>query len=812
MCNIFDAYYKINLFNRRKALEKQRIQEKVFSDNENISTSCNNAIIEQCNEIVTGSNTIIKCNNETYNESRETFADAKIHKELEKLGLLEDNMLQTNSTNTTLSTEELCIVLGEENESESEEPITYAIDSNVDAHRLENAPIEGNFIINFGYFFEQLHAKFDNHSALNCNFRDIVVIGKKTNGLKTTFKFQCRECHYSADVCTESSEPKTLSINEGAVAGSILTGIGYSQMEEIMAAMNIKNMSYTKYKNVHDKLSDAFETAAKKSMKEAGEEERKLAIERKDIVDKIPHIAVVADGSWMKRSYRTGKYDSSSGAGVICGVHTNKVLHIGIRNKFCATCNRAEKLEKTPSKHKCYKNWNSNRSSTSMEADAIAEGFKSSLSQHGLIYSKLIADGDSSVYKKIRETNPYKSICVEKIECKNHLLRNLMGKIKQISAMKGRFGKLRQVFESRSLKIRNAITKAVKHHINQNTSMKDKIILLKRDIMNVGSHVFGEHKECARIGYFCDGILKENMINYVPELSAAGFYVRLQTALKQLSWNAKSLLCDQDSNRAESFNAMISKCIGGKRINFGLRGSYETRCNAAVLAFNTHSPISKLAETLEKHPGEIAIKVHETRKHKYDMAVIKNTDIRKKKRAKSMTIDKDYGPTASRPDVDIEELEIRMKEHMDMLYDWQRRRIEIQEETKDQGASELWHHYRVKLLTASHFGSICKMRPSTSCVSKVKTILYPQDLRVEAVQYGAECEEIARREIETTLNVRIERCGLFIDEEIPFLGASPDGLINDDGVVEIKCPFAARLLTPEDAIKTNISNMHSLYK
>lgn len=47
---------------------------------------------------------------------------------------------------------------------------------------------------------------------------------------------------------------------------------------------------------------------------------------------------------------------------------------------------------------------------------------------------------------------------------------------------------------------------------------------------------------------------------------------------------------------------------------------------------------------------------------------------------------------------------------------------------------------------------------------------------------------------------------------IPFLGASPDGLIGDDGIIEIKCPFAARFLTPEDAIATNISNLQSLYK
>lgn len=49
-------------------------------------------------------------------------------------------------------------------------------------------------------------------------------------------------------------------------------------------------------------------------MKEAGEEERRLAIESGSLdVDGIPIITVVADGQWSKRSYKT-KYDALSGA------------------------------------------------------------------------------------------------------------------------------------------------------------------------------------------------------------------------------------------------------------------------------------------------------------------------------------------------------------------------------------------------------------------------------------------------------------------------------------------------------------------
>jgi len=95
-----------------------------------------------------------------------------------------------------------------------------------------------------------------------------------------------------------------------------------------------------------------------------------------------------------------------------------------------------------------------------MKADAIIEGFKKSVKERGVIYSTYIADGDSSVYRKIIQANPY-PVFIEKIEYRNHLLRNLAIKIEDIAKTKGRFGKLRHVIDNLTLKIRTAVLKAV---------------------------------------------------------------------------------------------------------------------------------------------------------------------------------------------------------------------------------------------------------------------------------------------------------------------------------------------------------------
>ena len=84
------------------------------------------------------------------------------------------------------------------------------------------------------------------------------------------------------------------------------------------------------------------------------------------------------------------------------GYSTGKVLYLGVRNKYCTVCARANTKNTDPPEHKCFKNWSS--TSTAMESDIILEGFNTSIKLHKLKYTKMIkmiGDGDTSVYKKL---------------------------------------------------------------------------------------------------------------------------------------------------------------------------------------------------------------------------------------------------------------------------------------------------------------------------------------------------------------------------------------------------------------------------
>lgn len=60
-----------------------------------------------------------------------------------------------------------------------------------------------------------------------------------------------------------------------------------------------------------------------------------------------------------------------------------------------------------------------------------------------------------------------------------------------------------------------------------------------------------------------------------------------------------------------------------------------------------------------------------------------------------------------------------------------------------------------------------------------------------AMQHGTETEPLARASYEALKDVLVDEVGFVPHPSIEMAGASPDGLVNDDGLLEIKCPNTA---------------------
>lgn len=60
-----------------------------------------------------------------------------------------------------------------------------------------------------------------------------------------------------------------------------------------------------------------------------------------------------------------------------------------------------------------------------------------------------------------------------------------------------------------------------------------------------------------------------------------------------------------------------------------------------------------------------------------------------------------------------------------------------------------------------------------------------------AMEWGTNTEPLARAAYEAEKGLLVDETGLVDHPSIPMSGASPDGLVGDDGLIEIKCPNTA---------------------
>ena len=149
--------------------------------------------------------------------------------------------------------------------------------------------------------------------------------------------------------------------------------------------------------------------------------------------------------------------------GIIIGRETGKLLYMGVCNKYCSTCAHADKENKAPQEHDCYKNWDG--PSASMETDIILQGFKEAESRYGLRYTTFIGDGESSLHPNL----------ITGVPCANHAMKCYRASLERLVEEKTHYkgkGKLTKSMRKKLTKAARCAIKMMSVHSKQTRGSK----------------------------------------------------------------------------------------------------------------------------------------------------------------------------------------------------------------------------------------------------------------------------------------------------------------------------------------------------
>lgn len=181
-------------------------------------------------------------------------------------------------------------------------------------------------------------------------------------------------------------------------------------------------------------------------------------------------------------------------------------------------------------------------------------------------------------------------------------------------------------------------------------------------------------------------------------------------------------------------------------------------------------------------------------------------------KTKANELDENYGTdTCSRPDLSDELFTAEQNKVLAELEQNCNKRLIIESRTVDQSSSNEWLEIRQNMLTSSLFGKICKRKSKFGTL--VKQIFKSKNMSpTVAMKHGMHYEKVAREKLEKQLNIKVKESGILIDQFHYFLGSSPDGLIDEDGLVEIKCPFSSFGMKIDDQILARKITCYSVDK
>ena len=304
-------------------------------------------------------------------------------------------------------------------------------------------------------------------------------------GFANHLKLLCSHCNFENSFFTSKQSEKQASkqgrnmfeVNIRSVIAFREIGRGFESVSTFARCMNMCSISDPTYRNINDKLYNAYAIAANESMRKAADEvassstfpthESGISMARAKI-----------DGAWQKRGH-------SSANGVITVTIGNKCVDTYVLSKHCKQCEIWERRHGTP-QYDAWKNdhvcsVNHTASSGAMEAAGAIKMFHRSITKNNLIYHEYLGDGDTSSFKAVVDAKPYQDYNVSpiKLECVGHVQKRLgtrlRNKVKEYKGTKTPIAGKGKLHEKAINSMQNYYGLAIRQNLGNIYAMKKAI-------------------------------------------------------------------------------------------------------------------------------------------------------------------------------------------------------------------------------------------------------------------------------------------------------------------------------------------------
>lgn len=391
--------------------------------------------------------------------------------------------------------------------------------------RKEDEPLDNsseNIIVNFCKLKEFIKSSISHNCRRQDSFN--VAIAKR-KGLCVCLQASCTNCGFDTGVhklyteCTSNKRgPAAGCLNEGLSMATVKSKMGGTDVQMLMACLDIRAPSLTIINNKINKQCEKMIELNEKSMVE----NQKFAGQVATFIGEGNNIDVETDTCFNNRN-QTG-YEA--GTQSFCPViekttGLNLPIAMATASKLCSKINMC-----AHENNKCSLTYNPDESISSSESKLTTKNLQKIHDLKIVSIKSLTSDASSQISKVVREVGKKNEIVIKYFQCFVHRLRTIQKKVKSIQFLKLPAGYDQDIFRQKLAtcirsRVRLELVRIKKKYPAEGAFVTRALMAMK----NIVTCFSGSHTHCAERSLACNAHLESFSTQYLPY----GSYLSLVT-------------------------------------------------------------------------------------------------------------------------------------------------------------------------------------------------------------------------------------------------------------------------------------------